>query len=193
MAGAPIDFAMSARLAEFEFSLTFAANAPIDKFARGQARPDARREAGGAAPLRRGRLRKVPRRGGRVERDVQRLQEPRPRRAANCARFGVARATWCSTARRDEDFGARADQRRRRRSLQVPHVTAAQRGGAAGLLPQRRVHPLEDAIRHHLDVQARPATTTRDRPAWRPTSLARWARSSPSWQRWTRCSRCRRT
>ena len=68
-------------IAEFEFTLTFA-DAPVDRFARGDTDamtdcPEARRPP----VLRQGRLRALPLRRGRVERDVQRLRDARRRRS----------------------------------------------------------------------------------------------------------------
>ena len=81
-AGGPITFTMFGQaIAEFEFTLTFA-DAPIDRFARGDRRAMTAAEARGAAVLRRGRLRPVPRRGGALERDVQRLRDARDRHPA---------------------------------------------------------------------------------------------------------------
>ena len=82
--GAPIDFFHFGKaIAEFEFTLVFA-DAPIDRFARGH--DNAMTAVGKArrrAVLRQGELRLVPSRRRQLERDVQRLQGTRRRRAAD--------------------------------------------------------------------------------------------------------------
>ena len=85
-AGAPIDFTMFGRaIAEFEFTLV-RADAPIDRFARGDARAMTDGEKRGALVFF-GKASCVACHAvaGHVERDVQRLPDARRRRAADRA------------------------------------------------------------------------------------------------------------
>ena len=172
-AGAPIDFTMFGRaIAEFEFTLVFA-NAPIDRYARGeQDAHDDVAKARRAALLRQGQVRPVPRRGGTIERDVQRLPDARHRRAAD--RPGLWRGQGQRDLRRtgrrtrtsvwSRSPGNRAD-RYKFRTSPLRNVALA-----AGLLPQRRIHAARG--RHPASPGchgARCATTIRSPPDWTTT------------------------
>ena len=114
------------------------ADAPIDRYARGERHALQRRtEAGRGALLRPRRLRGLPRGRGRVQRDVQRLPRARDRRAAGRP---VGRQRRCSTV------PARTRTSAWSRSpgtpggpLRVPHVAAAQRRAPADVHAQRRL------------------------------------------------------
>ena len=84
--GAPITFDMFGRaIAEFEFTLTFA-NAPIDRFARGQHNTMTDAEKRGALVFfGEGKCVTCHATQGQVERDVQRLRESRRRHPATRA------------------------------------------------------------------------------------------------------------
>ena len=70
-------------IAEFEFTLTFA-DAPIDRFARGDAKAmTVPQKKGALVFFGKGRMRPVSRRGRAVQRDVQRLRESRDRGSAD--------------------------------------------------------------------------------------------------------------
>jgi cytochrome c peroxidase len=105
-AGGPIDFSMFGRaIAEFEFTLIFA-NAPIDRFARGDRQAVSVPEKKRIGILRRRGMRGLSRRRREIERDVQRLQNARGGRAAerNRIRCREGNVIFAGPGQ-DEDFG----------------------------------------------------------------------------------------
>ena len=100
--GGSITYDMFARaIAEFEFSLTFA-DAPIDRFARGQRNALTDDEKRAPCCFRHGALFRLPCGCGPVERDVQRLPGSRHRRPADRAAGDKQRFRWPGA---NEDFG----------------------------------------------------------------------------------------
>ena len=169
-------------IAEFEFTLMFA-NAPIDRYARGERERAHRRRRSGArcSSSARPAACSCHQVSGRVERDVQRLPRARDRRAADRPRRRPTSPFDGPGA--NEDFGLEqvtgdpADRYAFRTSplRNVALQPAFMHNGA--------FTSLEDAIRHHLDVVASALTYDPARTRARP----RPARADRADRR--RCSR----
>ena len=177
--GAPITYDMVARaIAEFEFSLTFA-NAPIDRYARGERNAlSTEGEARRRALLRRGRVRQLPPGLGTLERDVQRLR--RARRSASRSSFPRDANVAVRRAGCERGLRPGAVHRQRRRPLRVPHLAAPQRRAAARFHARRRLHePRGGDPPPPRRGRAGPPPTTPPGTASTPTSPGRSAPVGP--------------
>ena len=169
--GAPITYEMVARaIAEFEFSLTFA-NAPIDRYARGERQRSTTRRNEARCSSSASRLCQLPPGVGPVERDVQRLPRPRDRRPA--AR-PVRGERPLRRARRERGLRAGAVHRQTpptaTRSAPRPCATSRCSRRSCTTAPSRASRPRSGIT---STSSPRPSPTTRLRRASTPTSPAR--------------------
>ena len=176
-------------IAEFEFTLTFA-NAPIDRFARGQqsAMTDAEKR-GALVFFGEGKCVTCHAVEGQVERDVQRLRESRHRRAADRA---VVRRRHeqhdLRRSRRETRTSARADHAATRRTYKFRTAPLRNIAAVAGVLPQRRVH---DDWKTPFASTSIPTQQLRpgDSGHRRGSDASRWGRACPCVDARIRCSR----
>jgi cytochrome c peroxidase len=142
---------LAAAIAEFEFAMTFATPRSTSSRAGERTAMTDPEKRGALLFFGKGRLRQVPRRWRRVERDVQRLYPPRARRAAD--RSGNTNSPF-DGAGANEDFGLEqvtGDERDRYKFRTSPLRNLALQ---PTFFHDGAFTRLEEAVAHHLDVTA---------------------------------------